>query len=267
MHYLRSKFDKILGIVKHSLKNIVNEHGNVPKRGKKPDFSDTEVIALSLLSECLMFDSENYFITLLHNNYKSEFPNLIERSWYNRRRRKFSALKEIVRKNLVHALVQGEDTFIIDSMPIEICRFSRAKRARICSQDYNKAPSYGYCAAQNSTYYGYKLHGISTVNGVITSFDLSKVNVHDIEYLKDIRTHYANCLLLGDKAYLSDPMQLELFEDNGLLLKTPMRMNQKNYHKQPAVFRRVRKRIETIFSQFCDQFKIQRNYAKTFQMV
>ena len=30
------------------------------------------------------------------------------------------------------------------------------------------------------------------------------------------------------------------------------------------LFRRFRKRIETIFSQLCDQFMIRRNYAKTF---
>ena len=50
----------------------------------------------------------------------------------------------------------------------------------------------------------------------------------------------------------------------GLLLKIHMRINQKNYKKQPAVFRKIRKQIETIFSQFCDQFKNQKNYAKTF---
>jgi hypothetical protein len=59
-------------------------------------------------------------------------------------------------------------------------------------------------------------------------------------------------------------MQLELFENHNLILKTPMRTNQKNYVKQPAVFRKVRKRIETAFSQFCDQFNIRKNYAKTF---
>lgn len=262
---LRSKFDKILGIVKLSLKNILNEDGNMPKRGKKPDFSDAEVIALSLLSECLMFDSENYLFTMLHNNYKSDFPNLIERSRYNRRRRNLSHLKEIVHQYLAQSLAEGEDTFIIDSMPIAICRFSRAKRARICSGDYLTAPSYGYCAAQDNTYFGYKLHGISTVKGVITSFDLSKAKAHDIEYLQDIRERYPGCLFLGDKAYLSEPLQLELFDDHKLLLKTPMRLNQKAYRKQPAVFRRVRKRIETVFSQFCDQFQIQKNYAKTFQ--
>jgi len=99
----------------------------------------------------------------------------------------------------------------------------------------------------------------------MTHFDLSKAHVHDIEYLKDIRHYYPNCPLLGDRAYLSNPLQLELFEENRLFLITPMRMNQKNYRKQPAVFRYLRRRIETIFSQLCDQFQIQKNYAKTFR--
>jgi len=44
-----------------------------------------------------------------------------------------------------------------------------------------------------------------------------------------------------------------------------MRTNQNNYIKQPYVFRKSRKRIETLFSQLCDQFMIRRNYAKSFE--
>ncbi|MBY0067749.1 transposase, partial [Empedobacter falsenii] len=33
---------------------------------------------------------------------------------------------------------------------------------------------------------------------------------------------------------------------------------------QPFVIRKYRKRIETLFSQLCDQFMIRRNYAKSF---
>ena len=80
-----------------------------------------------------------------------------------------------------------ENTFVIDSMPIQICQFSRAKRARICRDNYETSPGYGFCAAQNSHYYGYKLHGITTIDGVITSFDLSRAEVADIHYLKDIK--------------------------------------------------------------------------------
>jgi hypothetical protein len=264
MNNLRKNFDIFLSIVKRSLVNELNGKGNIPKRGKNPKFSDAEVIALSILSESLMYDSENYLFKMM-NNQKKYFPNLIHRSAYNRRRRALYQLKERVRQYLVQHMIQGEDTFVIDSMPIQICRFSRSKRVRIGKDDYRTSPSYGFCAAQNSYYYGYKLHGVTTVNGVITSFDLSKAEVADIHYLNDIKDQYAGCLLLGDKAYLSDPMQLELFENHNLILKTPMRTNQKNYVKQPAVFRKVRKRIETAFSQFCDQFNIRKNYAKTFQ--
>ena len=37
-----------------------------------------------------------------------------------------------------------------------------------------------------------------------------------------------------------------------------------NPKKQKYIFRKSRKRIETLFSQLCDQFKIRNNYAKSF---
>lgn len=43
-----------------------------------------------------------------------------------------------------------------------------------------------------------------------------------------------------------------------------MRKNQHDYKKQLYIFRKSRKRIETLFSQLCDHFMIRRNYAKTF---
>ena len=48
-------------------------------------------------------------------------------------------------------------------------------------------------------------------------------------------------------------------------LETPKRMNQKNYKPQSYIFRKSRKRIETLFSQLFDQFMIRQNYAKYFQ--
>jgi hypothetical protein len=182
----------------------------------------------------------------------------------NRRRKNLYYLTEPLRISLVQSLVEGEDTFLIDSMPISIVRLSRANRSRVCKEDIRTAPSKGYCASQDQFYYGYKLHARTAMNGVITHFDLSPANVHDIEYLKQISAYYPGCTILGDMAYLSDPLQLELFEQNRLLTITPMRRNQKNYRKQPALFRHLRKRIETVFSQFHDQFNIQKNYAKKF---
>ena len=76
---------------------------------------------------------------------------------------------------------------------------------------------------------------------------------------------YQDCLLLGDRGYLSAEHQLNLFEHHNIRLETPMRTNQINYKEQPYTFKKSRKRIETLFSQLCDQFMIRRNYAKYFE--
>lgn len=96
------------------------------------------------------------------------------------------------------------------------------------------------------------------------SLGITKANVHDVHYLQDVKHQLSECVLLGDKGYLSAEQQLDLFESAKIVLETPMRMNQKDYKKQPYIFRKSRKRIETLFSQLCDQFMIRRNYAKTF---
>lgn len=75
----------------------------------------------------------------------------------------------------------------------------------------------------------------------------------------------SDCVLLGDREYLSESIQLDLFQSVNIRLETPKRMNQLNYKPQPYIFRKSRKRIETLFSQLCDQFLIRRNYAKSFE--
>ena len=263
MHNLEENFMIILNIVKRCLHNILDSKGNLPKPGPSPRFSDAKVIALSLIAESKGIDSENYLFSLLPSY--SSFKNQIERSRYNRRRRHLQTFVEAVRLSLVRQMVSNENVFLIDSMPLEICKFSRAKRLRICKENYDTAPSFGGCVAQLKTYLGYKLHSVTTLSGVITHFAITKANIADIHFLRYVKPYYPGCLLLGDRGYLSNPLQQELFEEHRILLSTPMRRNQLNYSNQPSVFRKARKRIETIFSQLHGQFNAQINYAKTFQ--
>jgi len=264
MHNLKSNFDRIRPIVKESLSNFIDSSGNIKKMGAKPKFSDIDLIAISIVAESLSINSENLLFAKLKSEYRDDFPLLIDRSQFNRRRKQLHRFIDIVRQTLVEKLLLAEDTYILDSLPIEICKFARAKRIKICRENIETAPAYGYCAAQNTHYFGYKFHGVCSFMGVVTSFDLSKANHADIQYLRDIEPYYTNCLMLGDKAYLDSEYQLELFETKGIQLNTPMRSNQKDYNKQPVLFRKARKRIETIFSQLVDQFSIRINYAKTF---
>lgn len=111
-------------------------------------------------------------------------------------------------------------------------------------------------------YYGYKLHAICGLSGVIHSFDLTKASVHDINYLKNIKYEYHDCSILGDRGYISKNVQLDLFETANIRLEVPYRLNQKDWSPTFIPFAKARKRIETDFSQLCDQFMIVRNYAK-----
>ena len=157
---------------------------------------------------------------------------------------------------------EGEEYFFIASKPIEICWLSCAKRCYMGRKDWEKAPSCGYYALQSIYYYGYKLHALCGLNGVIYSFDLTKANVYDIPYLKDVKVDYCNCTIIGDRGYISAEVQLDLFETVYIQLEVPYRTNQKEWKPTFAPFAKARKRIETLFSQLCEQFMIIRNYAK-----
>ena len=261
MHNLYAIFAKLLNICKQIAGNLVNESGNVPRRGVVPKFSDLEVVALNMASEAVGIDSESLLFAKLQE-YRVEIPNLISRRQYNDRRKTTSSLCNAIREKMVSEMDGGEDYFCIDSKPIEVCRIARSKRCSMGKKDFSKAPGVGYCASQSMYYYGYKLHAVCGLSGVIHSFDLTKASVHDIHYLKDVKVDYSNCTVIGDRGYISAQVQLDLFETANIRLEVPYRCNQKEWKPTFPVFAKARKRIETLFSQLCDQFMIIRNYAK-----
>ena len=125
-----------------------------------------------------------------------------------------------------------------------------------------RLPTGGYCASQGTHYYGYKLHAVCGIRGVIHSYDMTAASVHDLHYLKDVRWEYHDYMMLGDKGYISTEIQKNLFEAANITLEVPYRLNQKNRRPPTWAYKRFRKRIETIFSQPNDNLIMIRNYAK-----
>ena len=64
--------------------------------GRKQKMSDLEVVALSLTAEFMSIDSEN---SLFKEINREQISNLIERSQFNKRRRKLFFFLEEVRTN------------------------------------------------------------------------------------------------------------------------------------------------------------------------
>jgi len=231
------------------------------KVGRPPKMSDLEVIALSFTAEYLSIDSENALFNFIE---KELIDNLLERSQFNKRRRQLFDFSEQARQKLASVFLSFEDCFIIDSMPIEICKPARVKHLRICKEEQRTAPTKGYCASQQSGYYGYKLHGICSITGVFHSIEITQAHIHDLQILSEVSYKLSDCVLIGDKGYLSKAKQEELLQIANIDLQTPMRSNQKGSKKSWSFFKKVRKKIETLFSQLCNQFRIRTNYAKSF---
>ena len=131
----------------------------------------------------------------------------------------------------------GEEQFFIDSKPIEFCRIARGKRCKMGrTGDFHQAHDFGFCASQNRYYFGYKLHALCGLSGVIHSYDLSKVSVADV--------------------------QLDLFETAHIRLECSYRLNQKNWKPTFISLAKARKRIETLFSQLTEQFLVTETMRK-----
>jgi len=255
MNNLGANYERVLEVLrKISSETLLSYQRRVPR------MKDLEVVSLALTSGYMGIDSENH----LFRQLPCFLSNKIERSVYNRRKRKLSLKINEIRLKIVESFNEFENYFIVDSMPLEICKISRSIRSKICKDEQYCFPARGFCASQQMSFYGYKLHAVCSVSGVFQSIDLSPASVHDIHFLKDIKEQLSDCILLGDKGYLSSQVQMDLFNYANITLETPKRINQKDYKPQFYLFKKHRKRIETLFSQLCDQFMIRRNYAKTF---
>jgi hypothetical protein len=228
---------------------------------RQPKLSNIELVALNLTAEYMSYNSELQLFRVIKG---TEFENKIERSVYNKRRRKLVDYTENIRRSLSQKFSHLSNLFIVDSTPVEICRISRAKRSNICTKE-DIQPTFGYCAAKHSHYFGYKLHLVCDENAVIHSFDFTPANTHDVNYLKDVKCNLQNCELIGDRAYISADYQADLFNQSQIKLSVPMRSNSLNPIEFSMIKRRKRKRIETLISQLDSQFSMNVNFAKTFE--
>ncbi|QZO87620.1 IS982-like element ISRa1 family transposase [Riemerella anatipestifer] len=256
MNNIEQIYERILEVL-----GLFSENQLISYQRRTPKMSDLEVISLNITAEYLSIDSELQLFRKLPNS----LINKIERSVYNKRKRRLSLQTEQIRQRISMEFNEFEDIFIVDSMPMKVCENARSTRSKICKEQSYSSPTYGYCASQKLYFYGYKLHAVCSLNGVIKNFDISPASVHDIHYLKDIGEQMRNCTLIGDRGYLSAKVQIDLFNYANIKLDTPMRSNQKDYIPQFSLYKKKRKRIETFFSQLCDQFTIKRNNAKTFE--
>lgn len=264
MHNIRTNFRKFYGICKEFFDQEVDVHKNFQFYPVKPKMNDLEVISLSCCMESLGIDSENLLWSKLQTDYASLFPNLIDRSRFNRRRKRLTEQVERLQHCVSEKLSNLSQTMVVDSIPVPVIRMAREKTHKAFRQSFDTAPAKGYSAVNRGWFIGYKLHVVIYDNGVVQQSGITKGNVHDINFLKNIGKLPFKKQILGDRAYISRPLQMDLFERYKVRLRVPFRFNQHDYRKHPKKYRSKRQMVETFFAQMCDHLNLRRNYAKSF---
>jgi hypothetical protein len=226
--------------------------------------SDSEIITISILGELLGHDSENAWVSYVSKNMRDLFPNMCERSRFNRTRRNLMTVIKAIRQRLfVSMKPQARDILIIDSFPLPVCQFGRAHFSK--GFKFSGA-SYGYCPSKKMTYYGYKVHALCTMDGAIVDFVVTSANTDDREAVWElVKGNRHHLFLIGDKGYISPQLAEELLTEKGVSLIYIKRRNAKKQY--PKAFRqlvfKIRRRIETSFSQLTEQLNIERVKAKS----
>jgi hypothetical protein len=238
-----------------------NDH----RPGPRSLFSDSEVMTLTLVAELVGLDDETVFLDYIARNHPTLFPFLPDRSRYNRRRRALGEAVNTLRRHLLSwllALLPPDDRplCVLDSLPVPVVGFHHAQGRH---RWYGWA-TYGYNATKKQTIYGFKLHLLTTADGIITDFALAPAHHTDGTFTDQLLRDKTGLLVLGDKAYLNAVLQADLQVVHGVTVLTPHRVNQRQ--QLPAALTRLvthfRQMIETINSQLAGQFAIETNKAK-----
>ena len=122
--------------------------------------------------------------SFVKRNYRHLFPNLCSRSCFNRTRRALLQTTELLRQKLPSAFMMPYSRFfIVDSFPLAVCKFGRA---RYCRAFRGIGADYGMCPSKKETCFGYKVHAMVTLEGYVTTFEVTPASTDDREGLRDL---------------------------------------------------------------------------------
>jgi hypothetical protein len=217
-----------------------------------------------LIGECRGWDVETELLSQWRE-HRDLFPQQPSQSRFNRRRRQLMLAFNLIRRVVLRELdVAQERPCVIDSLPVPVVQFHLVPGSTGDWAAYGAA--FGKVSSKKETIYGYKLHLLITLGGVILDFELAPANVPDLEVGVELLAEHTDLEVVGDKAYISAARAAELWEQQRVRLRTVPRRNQ-TQQLPPAVqqaLNALRQIIETVNGQLTEQLHIEINHAHTF---
>ncbi len=236
-----------------------------PRVGISPKLSDAELITLAVLQALLGFVSETRWLRHARTHLRHLFPYLPRQSGYNKRLRGASVqLLDFIRLLATDTDLWGDDTWVIDSTPVE-CGRSRPTARR---SDLAGWAGYGYCASHSRYFWGLRLHLVCTPAGLPVTFALTNPKIDEREVARDLFETDPNLLaarpgqtILADKGYTSAEFE-RFLADHGATLLRPTRANEKP-RPGAAFLKPLRQLIESVNDTLKGQLDLERHGGRT----
>jgi hypothetical protein len=217
------------------------------QRGPKPDLSDAEILTIEVFGEMQGHHDDASIWRYAKAHWQEWFPGL---GSYKAFVKQCANLGHLKQKIFAHLFAPQDDIHITDGVPMPICHMARASRSKL----FKGEAAFGFCAAKDEHYYGFKGHVIINLNQQIVGFTLAPANIDERDVLDNMRGLLSG-LLIGDKGLLSKIKQAELAAV-GVDLQTPLRDNMEDSRPKAAVQRllKTRRRVETVIGQLVEFF-------------
>lgn len=162
--------------------------------------TDAEVLTVAVVSAMYFHNNhERTLFVMYHMHYLSK-P--LSTSRFCRRVHSLAQWLEYITELVGQLFAKGE-AFIIDSLPVPVCKSARAYRCRKLLGPYSGA-YFGRCAAKKWTFFGWRLHLICTPDRVPVYFQMLPASFHDLTPIYELTFGLPDgACVYADKGYIS----------------------------------------------------------------
>jgi hypothetical protein len=229
------------------------------RRGHAPALSDGEVLTMEVVGEFLGIDTDVGLYRYFRRHYGAWFPALarLDRSTFARQAASLWAVKGQLWQHISAQVAHDPAVSIVDSFPLPVCRFARARRCRRLREE----SAYGHEHADRQTFYGLRAHLRVCWPGVILCASLAPANADEMVVAEQELLEGAVGWVLGDRNYWRPAAQARLGE-RGLALLAPYKWASREPHPWPQWLTDLRRRIETVIGQLTERYHAKKVWAR-----
>ena len=136
----------------------------------------------------------------------------------------------------------SDDIHLFDGFPMPVCHYKRSSNTKL----FKSEADYGYCAAKDEKYYGFKGHLLVSMTGIPTTYTFASAEIDERKFLPELVNDIKG-LVIADKGLIDFELQDNL-KAQGIDLQTPLRSNMKDDRDKGFVKRLVstRRLVETV---------------------